>query len=228
MEQSLSIVVPVFNEREVIRDTFKSLVSLAKVAPLDQFLAIELIFVNDGSNDGTASELECLRKSPLPPAVTCTVIHFTRNFGHSAAVIAGLHAATCTLVAVIDADLQDPPELIPRMCEEIGAGYDVVYGQRIGRTGESAFKKLTAWAFYRLLASLTGVRIPKDTGDFRVMTREVREAVLACQEQDPFLRGLVAWVGFSQKAFRTRDSRGSSAGRSIRCRGWCDSRQRRS
>ncbi len=198
---SLSIVVPVFNEVEVIGRTFERLREIAGQPPLAGLERVEIIFVNDGSRDGTDAALERLRKCAGNGRVDCKVLHFSRNFGHSAAVMAGLQEAAGTLVAIIDADLQDPPELIPAMCAEVLAGSDVVYGKRVQRDGEGWFKRLTAWAFYRLLNSMTGVEIPKDTGDFRVMTREVRDAVLSCREQDPFLRGLVAWVGFRQKPF---------------------------
>jgi dolichol-phosphate mannosyltransferase len=130
------------------------------------------------------------------------VLRFSRNFGHSAAVFAGLSRVSGDLVAIIDADLQDPPELLSPMIQTLDkTGADVVYGQRSERKGESFLKRVTAWMFYRFLNLLSGVEIPRDTGDFRVMTREVSDAVSSLTEREPFLRGLVAWVGFKQVAF---------------------------
>ncbi|MBL7714600.1 MAG: glycosyltransferase family 2 protein [Bdellovibrionales bacterium] len=197
---SLSIVIPVFNEEETLPHTHQRLTRLTESAELASFRPIEIIYVNDCSRDSSAKVLSKLKSEKLPHTEV-RVLEFSKNFGHSAAVLAGLEACKGDLISIIDADLQDPPELIPQMLARIGAGFDVVYGKRISREKESWFKKFTAWAFYRLLNSLAGGSIPKDTGDFRVMTQEVRDALLRCQEQDPFLRGLVAWVGFRQEAF---------------------------
>jgi len=204
--KTLSIVVPVFNEEESLEFAHGRLAGLAApgMLPVDR---VELIYVNDGSRDRSAWLLERLA-APRVGNLETRVVHFSRNFGHSAAVVAGLAESTGDAIAIIDADLQDPPELIPEMLALVGQGWDVVYGQRTERRGETVFKAATAWAFYRLLRWLTGVDIPRDAGDFRVITGEVRDAVLACRDQEPFLRGLVAWVGFQQKAFPyARDAR---------------------
>ncbi len=196
---TLSIVVPVYNEEAALPHTHRELCRLAGQPAFAALDWIEIVYVDDGSRDGTAKALEEIRRAPQP--VRVQVLRFSRNFGHSAAVFAGLDAAGGATVAILDADLQDPPALLPAMYEQLAGGYDVVYGQRQRREGDTAFKRATAWLFYRLLALLTGVEIPPDTGDFRIMTREVRDAVISCREQQPFLRGLVAWVGFRQRAF---------------------------
>ncbi len=166
-------------------------------------LNFELIYVNDGSRDKTSSLLKSLC-APLPTE-NVRIVEFSRNFGHSAAVLAGLETSTGDYVGIIDADLQDPPELLTEMLNQLethaGGEIEVIYGQRIEREQESLFKKFTAWTFYRLLNWLTDVEIPRDTGDFRIMKRIVVEAVLSCRESEPFIRGLVAWVGFRQRAF---------------------------
>jgi len=196
--KTLSIVVPVYNEEKTLIYTHERLVKLATAPNLPARL--EIIYVDDGSRDGTPVMLNRFQAAATG-ALDIKVVHFARNFGHSAAVTAGLAESAGDLIAIIDADLQDPPELVPEMVALIDRGWDVVYGQRSARLGETRFKRLTAWLFYRILNLLTGVEIPRDTGDFRVITREVRDALLLCHDQEPFLRGLVAWVGFQQKAF---------------------------
>lgn len=199
---SLAVVVPAFNEAETLRYSHERLMATLQQV---RVASVEIIYVNDGSNDGSGRFFEDLiaNHEPLPgkaePAVTLTYIELSRNFGHSAAVLAGLEAAKADAVAIIDADLQDPPELISGMVEELRKGWDVVFGKRQSRERESVFKRMTAWLFYRTLRLLAGFEIPADTGDFRVMTRQVRNAVLDCHETEPFLRGLVAWVGFRQR-----------------------------
>jgi len=195
----LSIVVPVFNEEAVLRHTHAALSRLADAPELAELPWVELVYVDDGSSDGSARVLRELAGDS--GRLRVRALQFSRNFGHSAAVIAGLEAARGGYVAIIDADLQDPPEVLPAMYRELRAGADVVYGQRRRREGDTFFKRVTAWAFYRILARLTGVAIPPDTGDFRIFTRQVLEAVISCKEQEPFVRGLVAWVGFRQKPF---------------------------
>ncbi len=192
----LSIVVPVYNEEECINVSFDRLTSAIKNSHLSS-AKIEYIFVNDGSRDKTPKILNSF-KSLSNEQTTYRVLHFSRNFGHSAAVLAGLEASSGKLIAIIDADMQDPPELIPQMVKKIEEGHDVVYGLRMSREGETLFKKITAWFFYRVINALASVHIPKDAGDFRVMTREVVNAVLSCEDHSPFVRGLVAWVGFRQ------------------------------
>lgn len=192
----LSIVIPVFNEEECINVSFDRLTSAIKSSDLNS-KKIEYIFVNDGSRDKTPQLLNAFKQQSTENC-SFRVLHFSRNFGHSSAVLAGLEASSGNLVAIIDADMQDPPELIPEMVKKISEGHDVVYGQRLSREGETFFKKITAWFFYRLINSLASIDIPKDAGDFRVMTREVVNAVLSCEDHAPFMRGLVAWVGFRQ------------------------------
>jgi polyisoprenyl-phosphate glycosyltransferase len=191
----ISIVVPCHNEEAALRKTHERLSSALRNASL----RAEFIYVNDGSTDQTKAILDSLTSSE---SIVVVPIHFSKNFGHSAAVLAGIRFSRGTHVAIIDADLQDPPELIPAMLKKLEEGYDVAYGKRIRRNAETWSKRFTAWAFYRLLRFLTDVDIPADTGDFRVMTREVADVIRdQIHEQDPFLRGIVAWVGFRQVAF---------------------------
>lgn len=189
----ISIVVPCFNEEEVIEETCRQLCALATSREQYQF---ELIFVDDGSQDGT---LPVLRKLAAEQPVV-RVLSFARNFGHQIAVTAGIDAARGDAVVLIDADLQDPPEIIPKMIACWEDGYDVVYATREHRTGESAFKLVTAKAFYRVLNKLSEVPIPLDTGDFRLMDRNVVDVLKAMPERHRFVRGMVAWIGFRQKA----------------------------
>jgi len=205
--RTLSIVVPLYNEEETLAYTHQRLARLCLSEKLSDICKIEIIYVDDGSEDSSPEILKAIINSNTP-ALEARHIRFSRNFGHSAAVFAGLEFAKGDVIAIIDADLQDPPELIPLMYEQLCKGADVIYGQRITRESETPIKRLTAWLFYRVLALLTGVNIPKDTGDFRIMVREVAEAVLSCKEHEPFLRGLVAWVGYRQRAFQyTREGR---------------------
>lgn len=197
----LSVVVPVFNEAETLLPLHDHLTALFRGVKWKRFRAIELIFVDDGSTDASPEILRKLMRAEWDPGVEARALHFSRNFGQAAAVLAGLDAATGDLIAILDADLQDPPELIPAMCDRIAEGWDVVYGQRALRKGETVGKRISAWFFYRFLNFLSGFNFPKDTGDFRVFTREVCDAVKSCNEQDPFLRGLISWLGFRQLAF---------------------------
>ncbi|MGK5088422.1 glycosyltransferase family 2 protein [Bdellovibrionota bacterium FG-2] len=194
----LSIIVPVFNEEEMLPYTFERLISLRRQLPFRH----ELIFVNDGSTDRSLELLMSLNLEHRDKEIEIKVVDFSRNFGHSAAVLAGLEVSRCELIAILDADLQDPPELIPRMIDVLNqTNSDVVYGKRIVRKNETVFKRFTAWLFYWLISSTTGTTIPRDSGDFRVMTQNVKNAVLSTHEHEPFLRGLIAWVGFRQVAF---------------------------
>jgi len=195
--KTLSLVVPVYNEEETLPFTHERLIALSNLPALSARL--QIVYVDDGSKDGSPMMLDRLAQA-ASDRVHVKVVHLTRNFGHSAAVAAGLAESTGDRIGIIDADLQDPPELIPEMVALIEQGWDVVYGQRTARRGETFVKRFTAWSFYRVLGLLTGVEIPRDTGDFRVITGEVRDALLECGDQEPFLRGLVAWVGFQQKA----------------------------
>ena len=156
----------------------------------------ELIFVDDGSADRTRDLLRCFAKEDS----RIKVIGFSRNFGHQIAVTAGLDAACGDAVVLIDADLQDPPEVVLEMIVKWREGYDVVYGTRTERPGESAFKVLSARSFYRILNKLSEVPIPLDTGDFRLLSRAVVDVLRAMPERDRFLRGMVSWIGFRQTA----------------------------
>jgi polyisoprenyl-phosphate glycosyltransferase len=188
----LSVIVPCFNEQDVIRATHARLVEALGTLDAD----FELLYVNDGSADATAGLLDFIASRDK----RVRVIHFSRNFGHQLAVSAGLEHAAGDAIAIIDADLQDPPECIGQMLERWRDGYDVVYGQRVSREGESAFKLATARLFYRGLNSLSDVEMPLDVGDFRLIDRAVAQAICAMPERDRFLRGMFAWAGFRQTA----------------------------
>jgi dolichol-phosphate mannosyltransferase len=186
----LSVVVPCFNEEEIIRETNGRLAAALNQAPLN----FEIIYVDDGSTDSTPELLRQLQQSDE----RIRVVRFSRNFGHQMAITAGLEHASGDAVAIIDADLQDPPEVILEFIQKWMDGYDVVYGVRAEREGETAFKLWTAKAFYRCIACLSDTRIPVDTGDFRLMDRRVVNALLEMPERDRFVRGMVSWLGFSQ------------------------------
>lgn len=188
---TLDIVVPCFNEEAVIGQTHRRLSEVARgiagVRPT-------LIYVDDGSRDGTLAALRTIAAED--PHVR--IVALARNFGHQYALTAGLEASTGDAVAVIDGDLQDPPEVIGQMVARWRDGADVVYGVRATRKGESAFKRGTAHLFYRFLQTLGNADIPADVGDFRLLDRQVVDALRALPERDRFLRGLVVWVGFRQ------------------------------
>ena len=189
---TLSVVVPCYNEEPVIEATHARLLGSLQALGL----SFEILYVNDGSQDGTLSRLQALQRS----CREVRVLSLSRNFGHQMAVTAGLDYAQGAAVVLIDADLQDPPELIGTLVAKWREGYDVVYGQRERRAGESIFKRATAALFYRLINHLSDVPIPLDTGDFRLMSRRVVEALKHMPERDRFLRGMVSWVGFRQTA----------------------------
>ena len=197
MNQLLSIVVPCFNEEEVIGETIRRLQAFCAGV---QDLEVELIFVDDGSRDRTRELLRAFAQ--VDPRVK--LLGFARNFGHQIAVSAGIDAAGGDAVVLIDADLQDPPEVVHEMVAKWREGYDVVYGTRTERPGESAFKLATARGFYRLLNRLSDVPIPLDTGDFRLMSRRVVDTLKSMPERDRFVRGMVSWVGFRQTALPYR------------------------
>jgi dolichol-phosphate mannosyltransferase len=189
----LSVVIPCYNEEEVIGETIKRIKAFcSELVNLD----VELIFVDDGSRDRTRE----LLKSYAAEDSRIRLIAFARNFGHQIAVTAGIDAACGDAVVLLDADLQDPPEVVHEMIAKWREGYDVVYGTRTERPGESAFKLATARGFYRLLNRLSEVPIPLDTGDFRLMSRNVVDTLRAMPERDRFVRGMVSWVGFKQAA----------------------------
>ena len=195
-----SIVVPVYNEEECILETHRRLKDV-----MDRSGGTyEIIFVNDGSRDDSADRIRMLCRSDR----ALRLIDFSRNFGHQAAVTAGLHHASGQAVVIIDCDLQDPPEVILEMIARWKEGYDVVYGKRISREGETWFKRVSASMFYRLLKTLTSVDIPVDTGDFRLIDRKVCDVLGKISEKNRYLRGLVSWVGFKQIAVEyERDER---------------------
>ena len=189
----LSVVVPCFNEEAVLRETHRRLSAvLERLDGLDY----EVVYVDDGSRDRTPLVLQQLQAGDR----RVRVVRFSRNFGHQIAVTAGVEHARGDAVVLIDADLQDPPEVIPEMVARWREGHDVAYGVRTDRPGESAFKLATAKAFYRGINRLSETPIPLDTGDFRLMDRKVVDALAAMPERDRFVRGMVSWVGFRQVA----------------------------
>lgn len=189
----ISVIVPCFNEEQVINETHGRL-----MAVLEEFDALEyeIVYIDDGSRDETPHLLHDIQESND----RVRVIRLSRNFGHQIAVTAGLEHSAGEAVVIIDADLQDPPEVIPEMIARWRDGYDVVYGARTDRSGETPFKLWTAKLFYRLINRLSEIDIPLDTGDFRLIDRKVVDALLAMPERDRFLRGMVTWVGFRQVA----------------------------
>ena len=185
---TLSVVVPVYNEEEVINESYKRLTEVLEKSGE----TYELIFVNDGSRDKTLQlAFEICQKDKR-----VKLIDFARNFGHQLAITAGMDASSGDAVVVIDADLQDPPEVILEMLAKWKEGYEIVYGKRLKREGESAFKKFTAKVFYRFLDKMTDVDIPVDTGDFRLIDRKVCEALKHVPEHNRYVRGIVSWLGY--------------------------------
>jgi dolichol-phosphate mannosyltransferase len=189
---TLSVVVPVFNEAAGLDALHQRLTSTLRPTGVPY----EIVLVDDGSRDGSWERMADLAERD-PHLV---LVRLSRNFGHQIAITAGLDHASGEAVVVMDADLQDPPEVVPRMLERWRAGYDVIYGRREKRLGEGLFKRATAAVFYRLVRRLTAVDIPADTGDFRLMSRRAVEALRSLQERNRFVRGMVAWVGFRQTA----------------------------
>src|SRR3984957_5844501 len=191
----ISVVVPCYNEEEVLVHTHSR---LTQVLDRLENAEYELVYVNDGSSDRTDEILRSLNQtSPHTRAVL-----LSRNFGHQAAVTAGLTAAAGQCVVIIDADLQDPPEVIAEMVERWREGYEVVYGIRESRAGESGFKLRSAQLFYRLINKLSDVHIPLDTGDFRLLDRRAVDALLAMPERHRLLRGMASWIGFRQHGLK--------------------------
>jgi len=188
----VSVVVPCFNEQEVIRNTNEELLAVLGALPL----RFEIIYVDDGSTDLTSDILRELaaRDERL------RIIRLSRNFGHQMAITAGLKSACGEAVVIIDADLQDPPGVISDFVKKWKSGYDIVYGVRTERNGESVFKIWTAKLFYRVIRRLSDTNLPLDAGDFRLMDRRVVDALVSMPERDRFVRGMVSWLGFSQAA----------------------------
>lgn len=190
MKARYSVIVPMFNEEEVIQHTYERLKKVMDECG-DSY---ELVFVNDGSRDRTAEIMRAISSRDEH----VKLIDFSRNFGHQVAITAGMDYAEGQAVVVIDADLQDPPEVILQMIAKWKEGYEVVYAKRLKRHGETFFKKVTAKIFYRLLSSMTSVEIPTDTGDFRLIDRKVCDVLRGLKEKNRYVRGLVSWVGFRQ------------------------------
>lgn len=200
MTLDISIIAPVYNEEQNVALLYERLSRV--VGELSG--SYEIIFVNDGSRDRSMEIIRQLASSD--PAVK--FINFSRNFGHQVAVSAGLDSCSGRQVVIIDADLQDPPELIADMRNRLSDGFEVVYARRRTRQGESVLKRATAKVFYRLLQRITNVPIPVDTGDFRIMDRKIVEVLKRMPEQEKFLRGQIAWAGFRQTYIEyDRDSR---------------------
>lgn len=199
--RSLSIVVPVYNEVEVIDAFYTRIMHVIQSLESPSY---ELIFVDDGSTDDSYQKLVALAKFDQD----VKVIRLARNFGHQLAITAGIDFADGDVVIVIDADLQDPPEVIKTFLSKWEEGYDVVYGIRERRDGEGPMKLLTAKIFYRMLKAATNIDIPVDTGDFRLLSRRVVQAFRQLPESDRFVRGLISWIGFKQTGVHyVRDKR---------------------
>ncbi|RPH29678.1 MAG: glycosyltransferase [Bacteroidales bacterium] len=196
----LSVIVPVFNEQEIIPQLYSRLnAAVESITPNH-----ELIFVNDGSRDATLLGLINLAENDK----RVKYINFSRNFGHQIAVSAGLDYCNGNAVVIIDGDLQDPPELIPELYKKYKEGNEVVYAKRTKRKGESLFKRITAKLFYRILKRITSIDIPMDVGDYRLIDRKIVDYLKLMPEQNKFLRGQIAWLGFSQTFVEfERDSR---------------------
>ena len=193
---TLSLVIPIYNEEAVIPELDRRLKTVLSAFE-DLIESWEVVFINDGSKDDSLNQL----RQMCAAEPRYKVLSFARNFGHQMAITAGIDRADGQAVVVMDADLQDPPEVVREMITLWRQGFDVVYGVRRKRAGETVFKKLTAAAFYRLLrAMLGGISIPADAGDFRLMSRPVVLAMRALKERHRFVRGMVAWVGFRQTA----------------------------
>ena len=189
MRKLLSLIVPVFNEEDVIDVSFARMDAAMRALPYEY----EIIYVNDGSRDTTMAHLRSIAAEN--PQVR--VLSFSRNFGHQLAVTAGMDAARGDALVIIDVDLQDPPEIIAELVKAWENGADIAYGKRLKRQGETIFKKLTAAAYYRLLKSMSATAIPLDTGDFRLIDRKVADVFLKMREHNRFLRGMSGWMGFT-------------------------------
>jgi dolichol-phosphate mannosyltransferase len=196
----LSVVLPCYNEGEVIAETHRRVTAVCRATGRPY----ELIVVNDGSTDNTRSKLmELSRGDPQ-----LVIVNLSRNHGHQAALSAGLHFTRGGRILIMDADLQDPPELLPEMLRKLEDGADVVYAQRRSRFGDAPLKRFFCAVYYRLLHWLADTHIPLDTGDFRLISRRVRDLIVAMPERQRFIRGMVSWVGFRQEPIMyDRDAR---------------------
>jgi len=187
---TLSVVIPCYNEEKSLPVAIGRILAVLQGVPGVH----EIVLVDDGSSDGTWNVI----KAAAQQTPSVRGLRLSRNFGHQIALSAGLQATIGERIFILDADLQDPPELLPEMMAAIDAGADVAYGRRRSREGEGIFKLFTAFLFYRFINWLSDIEIPKDTGDFRLVTRRVLEAVNSMPERHRFLRGMFAWVGFRQ------------------------------
>ncbi len=192
--KKISVIVPMYNEEKVVELCYDRLTKILQGIKEYEY---EIIAINDGSKDDTLEILENFAKQDIK----LKILSFSRNFGHQAALTAGLKEVTGDVIVIIDADLQDPPELIPQMIKLWEQGNEVIYGKRKSRKGESHFKLLTAKIFYETLNALSDVEMPKDTGDFRLVDRKVVDVINSLPEHNKFLRGLFSWVGYNQVAF---------------------------
>ena len=194
--KKVSLVIPMYYEEQVVDECYKRVTNVFNKELKEKYI-YEIIFINDGSKDRTLEMLEQLAIKDE----NVKVISFSRNFGHQAAVTAGLKYVSGDAVVIMDADLQDPPELIPEMIKKWEEGYEVIYGKRKSRDGESVFKLLTAKAFYSMINKMSDIEIPKNTGDFRLVDKKVVDVINSLPEHNKFLRGLFSWVGFKQYAY---------------------------
>ena len=199
---ALSIVVPVFNEEEVLESFFASIQDVIK----ELAVRTELIFVNDGSSDRT----EDILRSFVKKHKGIRVLNFSRNFGHQLAVFAGLQNALGEKAVFLDCDMQDPPDLIPEMYREIDKGYDVVAAKRESREGEGVFKKFTAFLYYRFLKIISGVEIPLDIGDFQMINSKILKVLKGVRGDNLYIRGFIPWMGFKRSVIKfERKARGA-------------------
>ncbi len=200
LRPQLSVVLPCYNESEVISETHRRVRSVCESIGS----SYEIVFVDDGSRDGTWEQFVALSKCDK----NLVIVKLSRNHGHQLALSAGLHFARGDAILIMDADLQDPPELLPEMLAKMKEGVDVVYAQRRTRPGDSMPKRIFCALYYRLLRRIAGTHIPLDTGDFRLISKRVRDLIVAMPERQRFIRGMVSWVGFRQEPiFYDRDAR---------------------
>jgi glycosyltransferase involved in cell wall biosynthesis len=201
-KDKLDVIVPIYNEQECIPELLRRFIALSR--RMHKRVDLRFIFINDGSKDNSLK----LLSGYADRHEFVKIINFSRNFGHQLAVTAGLDYADADYAVIIDADLQDPPEVIEEMYKRAKSGYDIVYGQRIKRKGETFFKKATASIFYRLINKMCDVDIPLDTGDFRLINRKVVNTLKSMREKHRFIRGMVPWAGFKSCPFKYhRDER---------------------
>lgn len=189
MDKKLSLVIPVYNEQEVMAESFRR----TRAAMEELGYPYEIIYIDDGSRDDTWSIVSALAEGTSE----VKALRFSRNFGHQLAVTAGMDAADGDAVIIMDADLQDPPEVIADMVKAWEQGADIAYGKRLKRHGETAAKRFTAWCYYRLLSAMSAYPIPLDTGDFRLLDRAVADKFRELREHNRFLRGMSAWMGYN-------------------------------